>query len=156
MMCLSQTTGYAVHALACIALENGKLCFVRDVAECTAMPKPYLAKIINSLAHHGLVTAKRGYRGGICLSRPPEEISLLQVVEAVEGKNWIGDCLLGLNDCASRQICPTKIKWKKVRQQITDILETTTVGDILPALTKKHTTRKRKKPLYRDQGCTAR
>ena len=91
------------------------------------MPKPYLAKIINSLVHHGLVLAKRGYRGGISLGGAPENISLLEVVEAVEGKNWLGPCLLGLDDCASRRVCPTQLRWKGVRQQIIAILDTTSV-----------------------------
>jgi Rrf2 family iron-sulfur cluster assembly transcriptional regulator len=156
MMCLSHTTGYAVHALACIALENGKPCFVRDVAACAKMPKPYLAKIINSLAHHGLVLAKRGYRGGISLSRAPGKISLLEVVEAVEGKNWIGPCLLGLDDCASRRVCPTKLKWEGVRRQIVAILHTTTLADIVPLLKDKQPRRQTRTPVCCSQGNTAR
>ena len=157
MLCLSQTTGYAVHALACVALENGKPCFVRDVAQCANLPKPYLAKIINSLAHHGLVLAKRGYRGGISLSRAPEKISLLEVVEAVEGKNWIGPCLLGLDDCAARRVCPTKLKWTKVRRLITNILHTTTLADTLPYLRgEKPRPQPRKLKRCCGQGCTAR
>lgn len=146
MMCLSHTTGYAVHALACLAVENGKPCFVRDVAKCAQLPKPYLAKIINSLVHHGLVLAKRGYHGGISLSREPENISLLEVVEAVEGKDWIGHCLLGLDDCASRRVCPTKLKWKSVRRQIIAILDTTSVADIVPLLKGKKSRPQPKKP----------
>jgi Rrf2 family protein len=131
MMCLSQTTGYAVHALACLGLQNGKSCFVRDVARCAKLPKPYLAKIINSLNHHGLVKAKRGYRGGISLSRAPQDNSLLKVVEAVEGRNWLGHCLLGLDDCAARRICPTQLQWNRVREQITTMLRTTSLADVM-------------------------
>jgi len=152
MMCLSQTTGYAVHALACLALENGKPCFIREVAKCAQIQKPYLAKIINSLAHHELVLAKRGCRGGISLGRAPEEISLLEVVEAVEGKNWLGHCLLGLDDCASRRICPTKLRWEKIRQQIITILDTTTLADVVPLLNGKKPPPQTKKPARCCQG----
>lgn len=131
MLCLSNTSGYAVHALSCLRECKDQTCLVRDIASSTGIPKPYLAKIINNLNHHGLVYAKRGYRGGIALSRPPKEISLLQIVQAVEGANWIGECLLGLEDCSWRVICPTHKAWLKVRKQITEMLQSTSLADVI-------------------------
>ena len=132
MMCLSQTSGYAVHALSCLHHQHGHTSFVRDIAKQTGIPKPYLAKIINSLNHHGLVYAKRGYRGGIALARPPEQISLLQVVEAIEGRHWIADCMWGIEDCVARNICPTHKGWQKVRKQIKDMLRSASLADAAP------------------------
>lgn len=71
MLCLSQTTGYAVRALVCLDEQGGHANLIRDIAKCAGIPKPYLARIINDLAHEGLVTAKRGYRGGVALAPPP-------------------------------------------------------------------------------------
>jgi Rrf2 family protein len=131
MMSLSQTTGYAIQALAC--LETARPCSIREVADSTRLPRAYLARIINRLAHRGIIIARRGYRGGIQLARPPGNISLLDVVESVEGPDWIGPCLLGIPECGSRFLCPTRKFWLKIRRWITNKLRTTTMEDVVKA-----------------------
>ncbi len=137
MMCLSQTTGYAVRALVCLDEQGGRACLTRDIAKSAGIPKPYLARIVNDLTHMELLTAKRGYRGGIALARPAGEISLLQVVEAIEGPNWIAPCLLGLNDCATHTLCPAHIAWKRISKQIKAMLGRTTVADVMASPRRK-------------------
>lgn len=131
MMTLSQTTGYAIHALSFLDVCDGEVQLIRDVATATNIPQPYLAKIINKLAHCGIVASKRGHGGGICLMRPPEQIPLLEVVVAIEGEHWIGPCLLGLDDCAARGICPTKIVWSSIKNLIEESLRNTTLADVI-------------------------
>jgi Rrf2 family transcriptional regulator, iron-sulfur cluster assembly transcription factor len=133
MMSLSQTTGYAVQALACLDDAESQPCFIRDVAQCTGLPRAYLAQIINRLAHSGIILAKRGYRGGIQLARPAAKISLLDVVEAVEGKEWIGPCLLGIERCGADFVCPTRKFWLSIRRQIQRKLRTTTLAHFFGA-----------------------
>jgi Rrf2 family iron-sulfur cluster assembly transcriptional regulator len=144
MMSLSQTTGYAVRALVCLDEQGGRACLIRDVARCAGIPKPYLARIINDLTYKELVTAKRGYRGGIALARPAAEISLLQVVEAVEGPDWIAPCLLGLNDCTAHTLCPAHVVWQRISKQIRDMLGRTTVADVMASPTRKTAHRREK------------
>ncbi|MBI5385644.1 MAG: Rrf2 family transcriptional regulator [Verrucomicrobia bacterium] len=139
MMCLSQTTGYAIQALACLERIGGQPCFVRDVADCTGIPRPYLAQIVNRLAHQGIVSAKRGYKGGIFLTRPPEEICLLEVVEAVEGKGWIGPCMLAVKDCDGGSVCPLRDFWEDICKQVRDKLSRTTLADVSAAIAPRHT-----------------
>jgi len=143
MLCLSQTTGYAVHALVCLDEQSGHANLIRDIAGRTGIPKPYFARIFNDLAHRGLVTAKRGYRGGIALARPADEISLLQVVEAVEGPNWMGPCLLGVDDCTACRICPTHAVWQRASEQIKAVLGKTTLADVTASPMRKTTTRRK-------------
>jgi Rrf2 family iron-sulfur cluster assembly transcriptional regulator len=81
----SLTTGYAIEALACLARQGPEAMLVREIADCTQMPLPYLAKIIQRLGEAGIVGSKRGYKGGVKLLRKPEQISLLQINAAVEG-----------------------------------------------------------------------
>jgi Rrf2 family protein len=133
MLCLSQTTGYAIKALGCLTNPGARSCFIADVARTTRVPRPYLAKIINLLARQGLVISKRGYRGGIALARPPAGISLLEVVEAVEGKDWLGPCLLAIEECAQGHDCPTHAFWKEIREQIRAKLHTTTLAEVIAA-----------------------
>jgi Rrf2 family transcriptional regulator, iron-sulfur cluster assembly transcription factor len=131
MLSLSQTTGYAIKALGCLNEPSHHCRLIADVAKCAEIPKPYLAKIINSLARHGLVSAKRGYKGGISLTRRADDISLLEIVEAVEGKEWIGACLLGLEECSDQKTCPTHAFWQRIRAEITEVLRTTTLAEII-------------------------
>jgi Rrf2 family iron-sulfur cluster assembly transcriptional regulator len=131
MLCLSQTTGYAIQALGCI---DGLLSPARQIAviaKCSGVPRPYLAKIIGALSRKRLVATKRGFRGGISLTRPARDISLLEIVEAVEGEQWLGKCLLGFNDCAHHLVCPTQVFWQRIRHEITAMLRQTSLADLL-------------------------
>jgi Rrf2 family protein len=104
------------------------------VATCSGVTKPYLAKIFNKLASSGLIISKRGYRGGITLTRRTDQITLLEIVKAVEGDRWIGPCLLGMSECASHAKCPTSVVWKQISGQIESVLRTTTLADIVDAM----------------------
>lgn len=81
---LSLTTGYAIEALACLARQGGSSMRVGEIAGLTGMPAPYLSKIFQRLGEAGIVESKRGYKGGVRLSKPPAEISLLEIGGAVE------------------------------------------------------------------------
>lgn len=148
MMCLSQTTGYAIRALGCLGEEKCHPHLIRDVAKCSGVRKPYLAKVINRLSINGLVVSKRGFGGGISLSRPAERISLLEIVKAIEGENWIGPCLLGMEECAADEMCPTKSLWKQVSAQIETVLRTTTLADVIVVMQKG-----RKTDLLKSRSC---
>ncbi len=84
MFAFSQTTGYAIEALACLARHGAESMMVREIAVCTEMPFPYLSKVFHRLCEAGIVDSKRGYKGGVKLAQLPEHISLLQINAAVE------------------------------------------------------------------------
>jgi Rrf2 family iron-sulfur cluster assembly transcriptional regulator len=133
MMNVSKTAGYAIHAMSCIGNSRAPMPFVRDIAAKTGLQKPYLAKIINQLARDGLVVAKRGYRGGLALARPPWDITLLEIVTAVDGDEWAGPCLFGLdkNCCPANGRCPAHDHWNKIRERIAALLGATTLADVM-------------------------
>jgi Rrf2 family protein len=133
MMSFSHSTGYAIQALACLGSgeAGGPLCFIKDVAECSGVPGPYLARVMSRLAHHGIVIAKRGYRGGIALARPPHQISALDIVEAMEGKQWAGDCMFSIHACGGDRPCPTQAFWNDIRRQMTEKLRSVTLADFI-------------------------
>jgi len=82
------------------------------------------------LATYGLVASKRGYQGGFHLTRPAEQISLLDIAEAVEGKNWCPKCLLGLEECSDGRRCPTHDFWQTERERIRRELARITLRDV--------------------------
>jgi Rrf2 family protein len=133
MMNVSKTAGYAIHAMSCIGNSRAPMRFVRDIARKTGLQKPYLAKIINQLAHDGLVVAKRGYRGGIALARPPGDITLLEIVTAVDGEEWSHTCLFGLEKCPVAGHCPAHERWNEIREEVASVLRATTLADVIKA-----------------------
>ncbi|HEY0946973.1 MAG TPA: Rrf2 family transcriptional regulator [Opitutaceae bacterium] len=143
MIGLSQTTGYAMQALGCLQNPSCECQSIAHIAECASVPRPYLAKIINALVRANLVRAKRGVGGGISLARPPAQISLLQIVEAVEGQRWLGECLLGMADCTGTGICPTGAFWTRVRKEIIGELNRATLADVIALRTRPRRGRSR-------------
>src|SRR5512139_2261819 len=100
MMTLSQSTGYAINALTCIAEHHGEPVLIRDIARLAEIPAPYLAKLMPKLAAAGLVQSKRGFNGGVKLARDPGEITVFEIVEAIDGPSSPNECLLGMAVCS--------------------------------------------------------
>jgi Rrf2 family transcriptional regulator, iron-sulfur cluster assembly transcription factor len=133
MMNLSKTVGYAVHALSCLEQAQGEPLFVQEIAESTGIMKPYLARVINRLVHQGLIASKRGYRGGIVLALPAEQISLARIVQALDGDSWSQECFFGLEKCPAARACPAHVMWSRMRKQIDGTLSRTTLADVTRA-----------------------
>lgn len=102
----------------------------KDIAGCTDIPQPYLSKLLHALTGSDLIAAKRGYRGRFQLTRPAREISLLEVVEAVDGSAWSSGCLLGLEECTDARACPAHVFWKEQRRRIEAELARLTLSDM--------------------------
>jgi Rrf2 family iron-sulfur cluster assembly transcriptional regulator len=130
VLSLSQTTGYAILALSCLRQSGGELVLAKDIAACTGIPLPYLLKLLHAMGKAGLVTAKRGYRGGFALARPADGITLRDVAQEVDGRAWLPVCLLGLEECSDQRGCPTHDFWKAQRLVIEAELQQTTVKDV--------------------------
>lgn len=131
MNVLSQTTGYAIEAMACLAASEAKSMMVREVAAKTGIAQAYLAKVVQRLVVAGVVDSKRGYRGGISLSRPPGEISIREIDEAVEIHRPPDRCMLGMTDCSEERACPAHDYWKKTRESMRARLTALTLADIV-------------------------
>jgi Rrf2 family transcriptional regulator, iron-sulfur cluster assembly transcription factor len=134
MLCFSKSTGYAIQALACAEALQPRPALIREVAQCAGIPRPYLARIVSRLAHQGIISTRRGQHGGIRLNRPAARVSLLEVVVAVEGGQWFGPCMLGIEDCGRTFVCPLRDFWKDIRRQIEAQLRRVTLADVLKAM----------------------
>src|SRR3990172_3434315 len=130
MLALSRTSGYAISALALLAGPGGAWTLAKEIASSAEIPKAYLSTILNALARNGLIKAKRGYRGGFALAKPAGKISVLQVVEAVEGRAWRDACLLGLSQCSDERACPSHVFWKAQRHKIEECLGSLTLAEV--------------------------
>ena len=130
MLGLSKTTGYAVLALSYLEEPGNRPVVAKTIAQSTDIPLPYLSRILHSLGQRELIETKRGYRGGFCLAKPAKQITLLEIVEAVEGPDWIADCLLGLDCCRAPWACPTYEFWQVERERIKTELGRVTLAQV--------------------------
>ncbi|MEX0652726.1 MAG: Rrf2 family transcriptional regulator [Phycisphaeraceae bacterium] len=130
MLALSHTVGYAILALICLEPPGGAWRGGQKIARATGVPKPYLSKILHALGRAGLIHTKRGYRGGFTLARAAEQISVMDVIEALEGRAWQPRCLLGLTDCSDERACPAHDMWTQERDRIEQHLRNLTVAEV--------------------------
>ena len=124
MTTFNLTTGYAIEALACLARHGTDSMLVREIAECTEMPLPYLSKVLQRLVDAGIVESKRGYKGGVKLTRPPAEITLLQIDSAVEGHR------VGQGSSAEETPRPNTF-WEAFHQSYREKLAAMTLAEVL-------------------------
>jgi Rrf2 family protein len=125
---------YASRALVSLALhaDDGRPNSVRDVAERTGLPQPYLEQILLALKGAGLVRSKRGVGGGYVLARPPAEITLAEIVGAVEGPIAAGDFGEPHTNgaCDHEGQCVLLSIWAEVGVQMRLLLGSITLADI--------------------------
>ncbi len=103
---LSQTVEYSLRAMVCLAENQTAMRTIEQLAQQTMVPAPYLAKVIKQLGKKGLLICKRGPQGGAKLARPAEEISILDIVQAVDQITRIEKCPLGLAQHATQLVSP--------------------------------------------------
>ena len=125
---------YASRALLSLALhtESGAPTSVRDIADRTGLPQPYLEQILLALKGAGLVRSKRGVGGGYLLARPAEEIRLSEIVSAVDGSIVAGDFGDPHQDgaCDHEGQCVLLAIWAAVGEHMRELLESFTLSDI--------------------------
>jgi Rrf2 family transcriptional regulator, iron-sulfur cluster assembly transcription factor len=127
---MTQSTGYAITALGHVAAADGAPQLIKDVAQATGLPHPYLAKIVHALARRGLVTTRRGVGGGVVLARPAAEITLLDVAVALSDPLLDDRCMLGNAACSDARACPAHAFWTRHRRVQIDFLANATLADV--------------------------
>jgi Rrf2 family transcriptional regulator, iron-sulfur cluster assembly transcription factor len=101
------------------------------------LPREFLAKIFRQLVEGGILTSAKGPGGGFALARPAHEISLLNVIEIVDGGHQIDNCVVGLARCNDHMPCPQHDLFKPIRQRLRAYLSTTTLADTAASLKEK-------------------
>lgn len=101
----SQTSEYALRVVLCLASAAGKPLTIPQLAKATRTPEGYLAKVLRNLARADLVRSQRGLHGGSVLTRPPEQITVYDVIQAVDPIQRITTCPLGLPHHGTH-LCP--------------------------------------------------
>ena len=119
---LSQTTEYALRAMSCLAYSPDELVSTAQLAEVTLVPMNYLAKVLQLLAKAGLITGRRGVGGGYRLKRPSTEISMMDVINAIDPIERITACPLHLDNHTGK-LCPLHARLDTAAKTIIDQFE---------------------------------
>ncbi len=126
----SQTTEYALRAMACLSLKPNTLVSAVALADQTKVPSNYLAKVLQTLAQAGLIDGRRGVGGGYKLARAATEINLLDVINAVSEVRRITTCPLGLANHGSN-LCPLHKRADAAAAAVIEIYRKATLQSLL-------------------------
>lgn len=102
-----------------------------EVASAEDVPVDFLQKLLRKCVRAGLVKAYRGPQGGFSLARSPGEITVLQVVEAVQGPLVFNKCLLGKETCPRSSICPLRRRWAAITEEVSRFMRHTTLEELV-------------------------
>ena len=139
MAIYSKSTQYAVNMLTHIALVGEeKFNTVREVSMATGISEPTVAKTLQMLVKEGILGSKKGPGGGFYLAVSPEQVTLGTILRAVEGKDPFSECIAGLQSCSEDNVCPLHEKWKLVKQELADFLDSTTLREMALAVLKEN------------------
>ncbi|MGV6813549.1 MAG: RrF2 family transcriptional regulator [Phycisphaerales bacterium] len=126
---LSQTTEYALRAMSCLAYMPDELVSTGHLAEVTLVPMNYLAKVLQLLAKADLINGRRGVGGGYQLSRPASEISMLDVINAIDPIERITSCPLKLEN-HNGQLCPLHARLDAAANQLIETFQGISLHDM--------------------------
>ena len=127
----SKTCEYAIRAVFFIAHKtaNGGRVGIKEIAAGIGSPEHFLAKILQDLSKRGLIRSAKGPNGGFYVDEPALKLPLTAIVEAVDGNGVFTGCGLGLKQCSEINPCPLHDDFKAIRNQIHNLLQTTSIGE---------------------------
>ena len=130
-MVLSKSCHYGLRAVLYISrhTRDGHVP-IHEITEQLDLSFHFVTKILQRLTRAGLLLSCKGPKGGVKLARPAHEISLRDLVEAIEGTELFNGCLLGLNKCHGDEPCPTHEEWAPLRDKMTLLFEKTTLAKL--------------------------
>ena len=130
---LTRGAEYAIRAMTYLArYPEGHIASLHEIGEAQDIPESFLAKILQSLVRSGLTVSQRGAHGGFSLARPASEITMQQVIEAIDGPISVNQCVLSPQDCARSATCTVHVAWLRAQDQLMDVLGTITLESLAP------------------------
>ncbi|MDH4163197.1 MAG: Rrf2 family transcriptional regulator [Nitrospirota bacterium] len=129
-MLVTRETDYAIRTVLFLAGESKPLASVSEIAKAMHIPKSFLAKIVQRLVKSGILSSIRGVAGGFRLARKPEHISLLAIMESIQGDTGINICATDKRLCRMSSTCVVHPLWVEIRQEVEKRLLKKTIKDL--------------------------
>jgi len=128
---VSRGADYAIRAMLDVASQaEGSRTVTVQIAQRQEIPGAFLSKVVAQLTQSGLLRTQRGASGGVFLGRAAEEISLRQVVEAVQGPMVLNLCTGPYDGCSRAHTCPASPLFRQAQQSLAEVLEQATLAEI--------------------------
>ena len=134
MIRLTRQSDYGIVLMTRLAAQPALGQSAPELAGTLEIPLPMVSKILKLLAKEGLLTSQRGAKGGYSLARPIEEISIADIVEALEGPIAITDCTdetVSAHDCSRESICSVRGHWHVINQAVSRALSAVSLADMV-------------------------
>ena len=130
-MRLTRGADYGARGIVRLArMSGGAVVLVSEIAAAEGLPESYLAKIFQDLAKEGIVRSHRGAKGGFSLARPADQITLKQVIEAIEGPISLNRCLTPCEGCERTETCAIYPVLSKAQENLLATLDATTIYEL--------------------------
>ncbi|MDD2782515.1 Rrf2 family transcriptional regulator [Sulfuricurvum sp.] len=110
--------------------SSGEFHRIQEISEALELPFHFMAKSLQKLVHAGILISQRGAAGGVTLSRTASDITLLSIIEAVDGTTFFDACVLGIGDCESEKPCALHAQWDVWRQEMLDMYAAMRLSEI--------------------------
>ena len=131
-MQITRQADYAVRAVLYLSrMGDNQRAATSKVAQAQRIPPSFLAKIISQLSIAGLLRTSRGARGGVTLARAPKDITLLEVVEAIDGPIMLNECVGDNATCAFDKDCPLRPVWCDAQEELVNRLRGTNFEQLM-------------------------
>jgi len=115
-MQITRETDYAIRCVLHLSKDPDRVIMVDSIARDKKIPKSFLAKILQKLSKAGIVKSFRGVNGGYQLDKHPSEISLLNIIESIEGPVLMNECAMNKKACDMSDSCSVQPVWVKIRE----------------------------------------
>src|SRR4030042_5946323 len=136
-MQITRSGEYGLRGLLFLAVQPPEsITLISEISRKQHIPEPFLAKILQRLSKGGLLRSIRGAKGGFYLGRPAREITMREIIEVLEGPIALNRCLLQKGECKEERHCPLHEVWEEAQQRIVEILDKTTVEDLVNRMTR--------------------
>jgi FeS assembly SUF system regulator len=138
MIRITKQTDYGIVLLTHLAAQPLRHLNAPELAGETQLPLPMVSKILKVLVREGLLLSNRGVKGGYSLARRPDEISMAEIIAALEGPIAITECIEVSSDCSHEQLCPVRSNWQRINAAVREALDGITLAEMAMPLSPAH------------------
>ena len=127
----SRQCEYGLQAVLHLAVKPpGQWTSIRGITKELGIPYHFVGKILQDLVYKGLLVSQKGPSGGFALAHPAKDITLLQIVEAIDGMDLMYTCVMGLKECSGKNPCAVHHQWGGLRDKIQHMLANQSIEDM--------------------------
>ncbi|MBI5741673.1 MAG: Rrf2 family transcriptional regulator [Nitrospirae bacterium] len=129
-MFITRKTDYAIRCILYLSKDLDRIATVEEISKAVHVPKTFMAKILQQLMKAGIAGSVRGIKGGFQLARNPEDINLLEVIEAIQGPSAANICALDKKACSLSGTCAVHTVWVELREEVNSRLKSWDFGKL--------------------------